>query len=192
MAKTAPYDLVLNVIAPRNRNVDFYPTRNVLRGTVRMSEIKSKSPNGALLQCGMEIPGMQLQLDMTLRHVKIIDRMTLHEFKEKDRQIRAIARQEGYQRFAFTDYEKDYDTNISPEDWPTWLWHIRVLVNAGRFQIVTGGNTLPSLSNILKMCEGRIKVQTGDSCDVKASDQDRPFYLLDARDAEKYETAGAV
>ncbi len=191
MAKTG-YDLVVNVIAPRNRNVSFYPTKTILRGTVRMSEIKSNRPNGALLQCGMEIPGQQVQVDMTLRHVKIIDRMTLPEFKEKDRQLRAVCRQEDYQRFAFGQYENDYDTQISAEDWPTWLWHIRVLVNNGRFQVASGGSALPQLSEILKMCTGRIKVQVGDSCDVKASDQDRPFYLLDSRDAEKFATAGAV
>ena len=188
------YDLVLNVMAPCNRNPHFYPLQDVLIGTVRMSELRTDKPNGALLQVDMEIPGQQLQIDTALMHVKVIDRMTLPEFAEKDRKLRKLCQTEQYSLSNFRNYRPDIDTQVASKDWPTWLYHIRILVNAGRLHIEKGHKLLPSIVSILKMCppESKVRIQTGDSCGGKAADPDRPFYLLDARDAAPLEQVGVV
>lgn len=189
------YDIELDVVAPRNRCVHFYPMHANLRGAVRMSEIASDRPNGALLQIrGMEIPGMRMLIDMQGMHVKVIDKMTLPENRDRDQALRRLTKQDKYSMFSFTDYEKDVDNAVTAAEWPTWLYHIRRLVDEGRLSIVSGGSKLPTLDEILKMCpaDGRIKVQLGSSFSLRPLDPSKPWFQADERDASTVDTVGSV
>lgn len=194
MAKSQSYDVVLDVYAPHNRNVRFWPAGETLRGEVRMTELATDRPPGALLSVGGSIPGQRLLIDTAERHVKIVDRMNLPENADKDRALRKLTQTEQYYRFAYKEYEPDIDYGVPVAEWPTWLWHLKRLVDHGRLKVVKG--SLPGYSEIAAMCDHAkgIRIQLGDSCNVRPEDLDRPFYAMDERDAEKLlelETAGA-
>lgn len=182
MAGTENFDLVLDAYAPRNRNVRFWPAGITLRGECRWDQLTGDSPNGAMLQTGGTIPGERMLVDTKNRKVKIIDRMELPENKEKDIALRALAKTERFWGGRFDHYEKEQNFQVEEEDWPTWLWWMRRLVDHKRMNLVKG--SLPEYSDILR----RGRVQLGESCNVRPLDEKKPFYMLDKTDAHKYET----
>lgn len=179
---TESFDVVLDAYAPRNRNVRFWPAGITLRGECRWDQLTGDSPNGAMLQTGGVIPGQRMLVDTKNRTVKIIDRMELPENKEKDSALRALVKTEHYWGGRFGHYEPEQNFELSEEEWPTWLWHMRRSVDHKRMNLVKG--KIPGYSEILRMG----KVQLGDSCNVKPIDEKKPFYMLDESDAEKFET----
>lgn len=187
MANDRQFDLVFDVEAPRNRNVWFRPANILLRGTVRMDQLSTDKPNGALLLVGGVIPGMRMMVDTKGRKVTVIDRMTLDENKDKDRALRKLTTEnDQYRRARFGRYEDDQTFDVPQAEWPSWLWHMRRLVDHRRLQVVRGN--LPKYSDILKMG----KVYLGDSCNVTPADKDKPFWVLDESDIPTYEELDGV
>lgn len=182
-------DLVVDFVAPRNRNVRFYPAGRNFRGEVRIQETAGSTP-AALIQVGGVIPGQRMLVDSKRKYVKVIDRMTLKENQMIDRELRRLCRTERYWNFAYEHYEEDVEYNLSDNDWRQWLWWIKRLVDHGRARIVQGKLPVadgPAGDNeILKM--GRF--QFGDSCGLVPIDKDRPFYMADERDIEHPELMG--
>lgn len=153
-------DLVLDVRTPKSRNVRFYPAGITLRGEVEYTQCQTRNP--ALQYVGGRIPGMRMEVDTKSRTVRIVDRMSLPESKEIDRALRELSNTERYSRFKFGRYEDEQVYNVAERDWPTWLWHIRRLVDHGRLHIVSGQNNLPSPAKIAMMGT----VRYGDSVGV--------------------------
>lgn len=189
MAKeSSGYDLVLDVVAPRNRNVRFGPAGINLRGEARIAEISSLNINGAMAKAGGSIPGQRILVDTRQHHVKIIDRMTLPESKSIDRALRELCRTEQYMHAKYGEYLPDYDAGgISDDEWPKWLYAMRRLVDHGRLKIVKGDNLLPKLSEILKL--GPVTFYVGN---VKSRNEEKPFNVLGPADAAKFEKLEAA
>jgi hypothetical protein len=185
--RRADYDLVLDVVAPRNRDVRFTPAGIVLRGEKRITEISSISVNGAIAMAGGVIPGQRLMVDLKMRHVKVIDRMTLPESRAIDKVLRDLCKTERYQQWKYGEYLPDSDFGgISEKEWPKWLFCIRRLVDHGRLRVVKGGELLPSLADIAKM--GDITFFVGN---VRSRNEDKPFNVIGPQNASQFETASA-
>lgn len=150
------YEIWLDVAAPRNRNVLFVPAQMTLRGEARASEVMGDTP-AALNAVGGVIPGQRILVDLRMKQVKIIDRMTLPEHAAVDKTLRDLARTEKYQQSAFTHYEKDYDAAPGDDEWPRWLYYIRRLLDAQRLRLAKG--TFPSMEKIRAMGDILIPIE---------------------------------
>lgn len=169
------YDLVLDVaIAGKNRNVRFYPMNENLEGEVRQENIYLKNTPGAISRMGGVIPGQRLYIDTKHQHVKVIDRKSLPEFKAALAEAKKLAATDDMRiRHAqFNSVKPDIDIKPPKNEWPTWLYHIRVKVDAGRFRVVKG--EVPSMESIRKMGV----IQLFDNNGIPSKDPKRPFWEL--------------
>lgn len=181
------FPIVLDVVAPRNRDVLFYPAGRNLSGEARATEAVGNNINGALSRLGT-IPGHRILVDMEGRVVKIVHRMTLPENKDKDRQLRELAeRNPKYRHCRFGSYEDDQEFKVAPSEWPTWLWHIRCLVNHKRLRIEKGANLIPTPDDIYAMASktGYWPV-LGDRGSASYQDPTRPFDKLGPHNAADF------
>jgi len=179
------FDCVIDFVAPRNRNIRFFPAGKNFRGECRLDQCVGNTP-AALLQVGGVIPGQRMLIDSKARYVKVIDRMNLRENQLIDRELRRLTRTEKYWNFEFGHYEDDQEYHLSENDFRTWLWHLKRIVDHGRGKVVQGTFPVENYDDILK--SGR--VQLGDPMGLVPIDKDRPFYMADKRDVENKELIG--
>lgn len=147
--------VVMDVRAPVNRNVFFLPLERVLVGEIRQSEIRSDKTPGLLGQIGGTLPGDQFTVDFKAKKYKITHKLHLPEFKEMANRVRALAGSEqgGFQRFGA--FGQDEEGTFSDDDVPTWLFHLRRLVDEKKLHI-TNGVSLPAMNEIRRL--GPIRV----------------------------------
>jgi hypothetical protein len=172
--KTAGWDLVLDVEQEEhNRDPKFPPLGEKLRGTVRSTRMYTDRVNGAIAQVG-EIPGQRIMVDLERRHVKVIDRMTLKENAPIDKALRDLARRrEDIRDDPNWQYVGDVDTSVSQSKWPTWLWWMRRLVDQGKLKVVSGGDKLPKLAEVLKMGDIRLNRHH-----IPVDDKSKPWNVI--------------
>lgn len=166
------YDVILDARVEHNRNPFFYPAQTTLRGEVHIQQIASKNIRGQLAQLGGMIPGHQVQVDTKNRKVRIVDRMGLPENAQLLKQMKAAMNTEDMLWQRLGDPEPDQEFNVTADQWPTWLYHIRRMVDHQRLHIVSG--KLPLTDEIRKM--GVIRL--GDPGSVPAKDPKRPWNFL--------------
>lgn len=140
--------LVLNVSVPRNRNALFVPLQKILKGEQRIERVSGEiSPNFPAI--GGFIPGHQLQLDTKSWKWKLIDRITLPEFRELrdtiERQGRANERTVGNG----LEVEEPEEGMVGEHDRATWMHWIKRAVDTGRMRIESG--TLPTDADVAKL-----------------------------------------
>lgn len=172
-------DIVLNVKAPHNRNVVFWPDGNTELRSAIVTKVGQN--NDPVLAASGEIPGHQIQIDTKNREVHIVDRMGFRENAGKCEALRKLAATEQYNwKVGRLEVQKPIEKNVSEDQWPTWLWHLRRLYDHGRLERVKG--KLPVYDDILVLGQ----VFTGDSCDITPKDPSRPHNVLDSRDIGRF------
>ena len=195
------YDLVMDVRAPRNRHVHFTPADGTLRSEVRIEEIHSKFIPGKLNEVGGSSPGHRIEIDTKANggkgRARIVDRMHLKEFAEKDKQVRKAFPDESNGNKSFKDYNQNDDgllpegvfelNDEPPTNLATWLFWCLRLVQNGRLHIVEG--KLPSMQEIRRMG----KVYLGPDNGLPPKEGKRAFNYLypEAEGKQLDETAGA-
>ena len=194
------YDIVLDVRAPLNRNVQFRPADGTLRSEIRIENIRSKNLPGKLNAVGGFIPGHRVEIDMKANggkgRARIVDRMHLKEFAEKDKQVRKVFPDEINGNKSFTDYNQNDDGLLSegvfelngepPTNLATWLFWCLRLVQDGSLHYAEGSAKLPSMNDIRR--SGII--YKGEDFGLHPRPGMRPFNYLYPDDAE-LEPAGA-
>jgi len=197
MAATKRDEIVIDVAAPKNRNVAFLPTGSVLR-----SELRSENISGAanippyLMKIGGVLPGHRIIVDCAGKKAKIVDRMESDErgVKEIDEKVRtaindARIRESGGQ-YKFGSYSKTAEESFTlgdnpPHNLATWLYWIRRGVDTKRFRVVSG--VLPEIEEIRKMGVIYLCSQEG----VPLKDGARPFNYLYPEEPKAAVAAGA-
>jgi len=168
------FDVVLDVRVPHNRNPFFYPAQKVLRGEAQIAQIAAKNVPGVMAQIGGVIPGHQVQVDTKGKRVKIVDRMGFKENAELLRKMRDVEKRSETPFPAIGDPDPDEEFKSTDEEWPTWLYHIRQMVEHGRLHFVKGEGSIPSIDEIRRM--GVIRL--GDQGNVPPKDPKRPWNFL--------------
>jgi len=151
---------IVEIAAPRNRNVRFGPTLERLRGRWSHTVTGGRSVHESLSRLHMvapEIPGIYLSLDTKIREAKRYD--PLRETEEGRRlwvQIEEVC--DLYHEYF--GRRKPWDTAVYPNmhanDMKTWLFEMRKLVDAGLARPVSGSDPLPDLDKIRQLPGGRM------------------------------------
>lgn len=168
------YDVVLDVRAPHNRNPFYYPAQKTLRGEIRIAEVANKNVPGILANIGGLIPGHQVHLDMKGRKVKIVDRIGLPENADLLRRMRTILKAVEGPVSDLGDPDPDEQFQSAVEEWPTWLYHTRLMLDRGRLHDIRGADKIPPLDEIRRL--GVIRL--GDQGNVPPKDPKRPWNFL--------------
>ena len=168
-------DLVLDVIAPCNREVWFLPLQMTLRSDKRVTEAKGgRSVPAALIQVGGTIPGQQLRVNTKTKVVTLIDKMSLKENAHIDKVLRRLTMTDDYRQSAFGDYAEEKTWTIAEGEWPTFLYWTRRHIDHGRFVMVKGTDKhVPLIDDILKMGEIRL----GTASNAPPKNPDMPYFM---------------
>ena len=182
------YDVVIDIAHPKyNRDIRFFPMKTTLEGEVRQERLHTDKPSGAIGSLGGVIPGQRMYVDVKNQSVKIIDRKSLQKWKPLLTKALELSRTERYRNFRFNSVKQDIDIGVPDHEWPTWLYHIRLLMNAGKFQAVKGESKIPSIEEIRKMGT----VQIYDNWGITPKDSENPFWELQQQESNSSKKVGA-
>ena len=129
--------IVVDVSAPRNRDVFFPPMQKNLRGERRFERLSSPvNPN--FIAVGGFIPGMRLIVDTKSWKWKLIDRLRLDEHKTLRESI--VRQGRANERTIGNDLKTEDDVGgiIAESERATWMWWIRRCVDRNRMILVSG------------------------------------------------------
>jgi len=176
----AKFDLVIDVAhKTKNRDIFFFPLQQNLKGEIHQARIQSDRPSGYIGRLGGMIPGHRLYIDTKNRAVKVLDRKSLKEWKAPLEEALKIARSQEGRNLRFNSVEADADYGVPEKEWATWMYHIRILVDAGKFRVEKG--SVPEMGKIRKMGE----IQLSDDGGIPPKDPKKPFWILSPEEEEK-------
>lgn len=164
-------EIIVEIAAPKNRNVMFGPLRQKLRGRWDRTQNGAKSVHQSFAEMP-DIPGIRLFIDTKRDVVGLYDPLALGDGQKI---------MERYDRIhntwpTYVPQRKPWPPQIIEDKAviKTWLYEVRKLVDRGRAIIVRGMDRLPSLDEIEKLSGPRGRAFFNSSADANKTVDNSP------------------
>lgn len=167
-------EYIIEIDAPRNRNVQFAPRKATLRGRWKASLVATKSSTDALREVSQIefIPGLCIAVDDKARRLRVFDPLnTTKEGKEIWASLLPILENHSAVFPVSRPADEVVHENASYNEIKTWLHAMRSFVDAGYARIAEGSMPLPDKATIARMKGGReIEAYDSSSNGVRLAD----------------------